>query len=122
MNILPSSRKLAAMNRAWTVFALAFAAVTAVTSAGCASSPSTKIVSPQLEPDHWDGSIPSEDDQRYRAVIGTRGMVVADDVLAAQWGAEILRQGGNAIDAAVATAFAMSVTRPQHSSLGGGAS
>lgn len=57
---------------------------------------------------------------RYQPVIGTRGMVVADDREAAEWGTEILRQGGNAIDAAVATAFAMSVTRPHYASIGGG--
>jgi gamma-glutamyltranspeptidase/glutathione hydrolase len=57
---------------------------------------------------------------RYRPVVGTRGMVVADDGEAAQWGAEILRRGGNAVDAAVATAFALAVTRHQFASLGGG--
>lgn len=51
---------------------------------------------------------------------GRAGMVVADDGIAASWGAEVLKKGGNAVDAAVATALAMSVTRPQHSSLGGG--
>jgi gamma-glutamyltranspeptidase/glutathione hydrolase len=47
-------------------------------------------------------------------------MVVADDREAAEWGAEVLREGGNAIDAAVATAFAMAVTRPHYASIGGG--
>ncbi len=51
---------------------------------------------------------------------GMRGMVVADDQSAAEWGAEILRKGGNAVDAAVATSFAMAVTRPHYAALGGG--
>jgi len=51
---------------------------------------------------------------------GTRGMVVADDQQAAEWGATLLRKGGNAIDAAVATGFALAVTRPHYAALGGG--
>ena len=57
---------------------------------------------------------------RFMSVTGTQGMVVADDRAAAEWGTQILDQGGNAVDAAVATAFAMSVTRPHFASLGGG--
>lgn len=68
----------------------------------------------------WNGSAESAYDSRYSPVIGTRGMVVSDERLASQWGAEILRQGGNAVDAAVATAFMLAVTRPQAGSLGGG--
>ena len=101
---------------------VSFAAVIAVvTAAGCASSPpSGGATSPQLESEHWTGSVPSELDRRYHATIGTKGMVVADDQVAAQWGAEVLRHGGNAVDAAVATAFALSVTRPHYASIGGG--
>lgn len=59
-------------------------------------------------------------DSVHFARSGTRGMVVADDEQAATWGVEILRRGGNAIDAAVATAFGMAVTRPHYAALGGG--
>ena len=54
-------------------------------------------------------------------VPGVRGGVVTtSEPLAAQVGAEILRQGGNAIDAAAAVQFALNVLEPQSSGIGGG--
>jgi gamma-glutamyltranspeptidase/glutathione hydrolase len=53
-------------------------------------------------------------------VFAEYGMVVAQEKLAARIGADILRQGGNAVDAAVATGFAMAVTYPRAGNIGGG--
>ena len=49
-----------------------------------------------------------------------RGMVVSSQHLASEVGATILRQGGNAIDAAVAVGYALAVTHPCCGNLGGG--
>ncbi len=48
------------------------------------------------------------------------GMVVSDNVLASEVGIDILQQGGNSIDASVATAFALAVTHPAAGNIGGG--
>lgn len=57
---------------------------------------------------------------RFHPVVAENGMVAAQERLAAEIGAEILRGGGNAVDAGVAVGFAMAVTHPQAGNLGGG--
>ena len=54
------------------------------------------------------------------AIPAEHGMVVAQEKIAARIGTEVLKRGGNAVDAAVATGFAMAVTYPRAGNIGGG--
>ena len=51
---------------------------------------------------------------------GNNGAVASSSLIASEVGVQILKEGGNAIDAAVATAFAMAVTHPTAGNIGGG--
>lgn len=57
---------------------------------------------------------------RFHPVASNKGMVVSQEAIASSVGADILSKGGNAVDAAVATGFALAVTLPQAGNLGGG--
>src|SRR3982075_3613160 len=58
--------------------------------------------------------------EAIHAVFAEHGMVVAQEKIAARIGADVLKRGGNAVDAAVATGFAMAVTYPRAGNIGGG--
>ncbi|UNK56168.1 gamma-glutamyltransferase [Pseudoxanthomonas daejeonensis] len=55
----------------------------------------------------------------HKPVHGERGMVVSQNEVASAIGAQVLRDGGNAVDAAVATAFALAVLLPRAGNIGG---
>ena len=60
------------------------------------------------------------DEARLLPVLARRGMVSSQDALATRVGVEILRRGGNAVDAAVAVGFALAVSLRRAGNLGGG--
>lgn len=55
---------------------------------------------------------------RRRVVYGRRGMVCTSQPLASQAGLQILQQGGNAVDAAIATAICQTIVEPTNNGLG----
>lgn len=61
-----------------------------------------------------------ESHERITGVVADSAMVVCAHPLAAKVGADILRQGGNAVDAAIATQFALAVVYPSAGNIGGG--
>jgi len=58
--------------------------------------------------------------EEFQPATGYNGMVVSEDAIASQVGLNILRKGGNAVDAAVAVAFTLAVTFPNAGNIGGG--
>lgn len=66
------------------------------------------------------GAAPIGDPYAAHAVVAQHGMVVAQEKIAARIGADVLKRGGNAVDAAVAVGFTMAVTYPRAGNIGGG--
>jgi gamma-glutamyltranspeptidase/glutathione hydrolase len=91
------------MNRLIRIFALALLLGASALAQTAPQLESTRAVIPPATP-----------------ILAYNGIVVAQEQRAARIGIEILDQGGNAVDAAVATGFALAVTYPRAGNIGGG--
>ncbi|MCM6762712.1 gamma-glutamyltransferase [Rathayibacter sp. ZW T2_19] len=98
--------------------ALALAAVVSLTVAGAAPASALdarRLPSPEQIRDYLGGPVVSPSTS-----VGYGGAVSSVDALASRVGLEVLKAGGNAADAAVATASALGVTEPYSAGIGGG--
>lgn len=84
------------------------------TAAAPAAPAAARATQPAVFPSGW--RLPAGEP----GVAAAHAMVVSNSRLASEAGAEVMRHGGNAVDAAVATGFALEVTFPAAGNIGGG--
>jgi gamma-glutamyltranspeptidase/glutathione hydrolase len=109
------------MQSIFTKKALSLLVFSLITMPGVGNTQQPLIATPNLSPllaSNLDDVVNYYD--IHHPVIGRKGMVVSQSELASNIGADILKKGGNAIDAAVAVGFALAVALPRAGNLAGG--
>jgi gamma-glutamyltranspeptidase/glutathione hydrolase len=114
-----SNLRIAKLSSAITV--VGFIATIFATTSSASTADTINTINQRLKPeeplklwqlvDYYDVNHP---------VISRKGMVVSQKRIASEVGADILKRGGNAVDAAVAVGFALAVTLPRAGNLAGG--
>ncbi len=98
------------LTRRWPAMAAAMlAAVTLVVTPAAAQQPPLPAAWPIIS-----------DAARIHPALAPRGMVASQEATATRIGVDVLKRGGNAVDAAVAVGFALAVTLPRAGNIGGG--
>ncbi|MBP6751490.1 MAG: gamma-glutamyltransferase, partial [Alicycliphilus sp.] len=90
--------------------------------AGCGSTPQQPSAAATAQPGAAQAAAAAYDFDMdiFHPVVASNGMVASEQELASRIGLDILKSGGNAVDAAVAMGFALVVALPNAGNIGGG--
>jgi gamma-glutamyltranspeptidase/glutathione hydrolase len=117
----PSVRRTLLTRRGPLWAALLAACASGVPAAAPPTTPTEQLAAaPPAAPIPPVRSVPALGEDSAGVAVGSHGAVAAVEPTAAQVGIDVMRAGGNAVDAAIAVGLALAVTHPSAGNLGGG--